>query len=488
MARYATIRRRGFIPIPKKRDTHVKVEINSIDETKLVRESSWIKPVTLSLGSLSLKLNNAGGKITNKYKEGQVIKFYADNTDNTTLQFQGRIDYIKDVLIKEGHFLEIEGRHRAYILNETKVNYKTSALTEISVILKAIIDQLPDSYGFTYDNVNATSEIKTKIEWSYTPFWDAVIFLCKKANFDCYVDNDLDFHFFEQGSVENNDEAIVEGQNFLKTNEIGTDDYYEKTRVIGIGRMDDGITPIVYTAISDGEGDEIREVKIEDSTLNTMDSVQAFAEGELLDLENRPKQASILSYGLETLEPGEKIWFSIPRQLIHSQFRIIQLTHKFGREGWRTECMIEKELKGMEDLINKTIRTENMLSGTGNTNKLNFSFNLSFSDDDLTLVHDNTQISNGSLELKSGTEGTWTSKTKIASDNITSVELRFIGKDLTDSKFYFSADGGSTWQEVSKEVLTTPNHTGLNLKAKIELVKNTSNPWPSVESMAILFS
>ena len=488
MARFSSKRIRAFIPIPKKRDTQVKVEINGIDEKKLVRESSWIKPVTLSIGSFKIKLKNAGGKLINKYSKGQTVKFYADNTDATRLQFQGRIDYIKDVLLKEGHFLEIEGRHRAFILNETQVNHKAEDV-EVSQILKDIIDKYASN--FTQVNINATNpEIKINVEWSYVPFWDCVIFLCKKANFDCFVDNDLDFHFFKQGSIKNKNEYIVEGMNFIETSETGTDDYYEKTRVIAVGKMNDGITPIIYTAKSSGEGSEVREVKVEDSTLNTAESVQALAEGELLDLENRPRQSSIESHGLETLEPGEKIPILIPRQLINEEPRIMQLTHTFGEKGWRTKCMTEKEIKGIEDLIKDRIKTENMLSTIDNLNKLDFSFNFGFDNDNLTASHSDTQITGGLLELKSGnTEGRWGSSLKTVPDNITKTELRFVGKDLTSSKFYFSIDGGNTWQQFGGDrLLTTPNHTGLSLRARIDLFKNDSNPWPVVDSMAVLYS
>ncbi len=485
--RFATRRAQVRHWLAKIRNTQVKIEINGEDQTALIEESNWIRPATISLGSFSMKVRNAGGRVSDKYAKGQVVKFFADNINGTRLQFRGRIDYIKDTLQKEGHFLEIEGRHRAFILNETKVNFKATD-KEVSEILSDIIDQY--TTGFTKTNINVTSpEIKINVEWSYISFWDAVIFLCKKANFDCFVDNDLDFHFFEQGSIDNNDWTIVEGLNYLKTNEIGTDDYYEKTRVIGIGRMADGITPIIYTAISEGEG-EVREVKVEDSTLTTVESVKALAEGELLDLQNRPKQASILSHGLETVEPGERIWISIRRQKISAQFRVIQITHKFGKNGWRTESMIEKDIKGVADLISERIRTESLISGADNINKLDFSFNFDFDNDDLTLTHSSTKVSDGLLELTTGnTEGRWESKKTTADNNITQVELRFIGKDLTNSKFYFSLDEGNTWQQFSRDrVLTTPNHSGNTIRARIDLLQNTQNPWPTVESMALLFT
>lgn len=484
---------RPFHWLPKTRNTQVKIEINGIDETSSVGDSSWIRPVTSSIGSFSIKLKNAGGQLTEKYSEGQAVKFYADNSNATRLKFWGRIDYAKDVMSKEGRFLEIEGRHRAYLLNETTVCHKAEN-TEISQILKNIIDDLPSSYGFTYSNVNATNPIvNINVEWNYVPFWDCVLFLCKKAGFDCYVDNDLDFHFFKEGSIENNDEAVVEGQMFIKISEAGTDDYYKKTRVIGVGKMTDGITPIIYTAISITEGSEIREVKVEDYNLSTLESVQAMAEGELLKLENRAKQASIVSHGLETLEPGQKFWVSVPRLKIHDQSRAIQITDKFGEKGWTTETITEEEILEMEDLIKQRIRKEEMLSTSDNINKLNYSYNFSFDNDDLTLTHNQTHVNNGILELSSSdySEGTWISQSKSLSANGTRIELRYTNaKDIGAGHIYFRfTSEESDWQEFGgQRLLKTPITSGNRLQIKINLIKNSANPWPAIDSISVLYS
>ena len=140
---------------------------------------------------------------------------YLDNTDATTLKFWGRIDYPKDILEEGGQWLEIDGRHRSYLLNEIKVCHSTKGVpTDTGQILKDIMDKYAPN--FTYTNVNL-SGVLVNVDWNYVNFQDCVIFLCKKAGFDSYVDDDLDMHYFEQGSVFNSAEVIVEGDNFLKT-------------------------------------------------------------------------------------------------------------------------------------------------------------------------------------------------------------------------------------------------------------------------------
>ena len=185
-----------FIPIPKVRNTHVKIEINEDDVTGRVTKSNFTYPVTSGIGTFEIILSNSNGQLSGLYSNGNIIKFYADNTDSTTLQFWGRIDYVKENISKDGQFLEIKGRHRSYLLNETLICYSAEDMIT-SQILKDIIDKLPGSYGFTYTNVSTTTD-SMNVEWNYKPFWECVMEICRFAGYDCYVDNDLDFHYFEE--------------------------------------------------------------------------------------------------------------------------------------------------------------------------------------------------------------------------------------------------------------------------------------------------
>ena len=478
-----------YIPIPKARNTKVKVEVDGNDLTPIVREGIWIKQGTSGIGTFQMNLSNAFGQLTGLYSAGDVVKLYADNTDATTLQFWGRIDFVKDNISSDGQFLEIEGRHRAYLLTEYLVCYSATD-TEPSVILKAIIDALPASYGITYANVEATTKTMD-VEWVYKPFWDCVVELCRYSGFDAYIDDDLDFHFFEENSILNSEEAIVEGDNFIKTSDWGTDDYYEKTRVTAIGQ--DGY-PIVYTAISPAEGDEIKEIMIKDSSANTEEKVQYIAEAKLEELTNRAPQAKILSHGLETLKPGENLWIIIPRQKIAGQYKAIQITHKFGTEigGWRTETAIEEEEGGIASTIQRVSQKSDLNIQAENINKLNYSFNVNFEDENKTGSHTSTKIDKGKLLLidDSVTTGSWISTGKTAIETVTSVEMRVNGTNLSASKFYFSLNDGVSWEQVTTfSELKTPSGSGKNLKIKVELIKSAGSTLnPELDSLVLLYS
>ncbi len=454
-----------FIPIPKARNTQCKVEIDGDDVTNKVIESSWIYPVTNGVGTFKVVLSNAYGQLTNSYQAGDVVKFYADNNDATTLQFWGRIDYIKDNISDSGQFLEIDGRHRSYLLTEHLICHSATS-TATSQILKDIIDKLPASYGFTYSNVSDDTSLMD-VEWNYKPFWDCVIELCNYAGFDCYVDNDLDFHFFEENSIANEDDAIVEGDNFLGSKNWGTNDYYEKTRVRAMGQNEDGLA-IIYTAISDEEGSDIREVFVKDTSANTETKVQNIAEAKLEELTNRAPQANINSYGLETIKPGDNIWIIIPRQEIAGQYKIIQINHKFGQKsgGWRTECLIEEEDVGFSEIIQKLNQQTRVGLKSDNVNKLDYSYHFNFDAD--SGVHSTTEITEGVLKTDGSATGTWISPTRSLSTNAESYELRVVGETLTGTNYYVSSDGGTTWQDViALKTLYNFSPPGQNLKIKI---------------------
>ena len=456
-----------FIPIPKARNTHCKVEIDGDDRTNRTLTSNFKYPVTSGIGVFSLKLTNTAGIVSGLYSAGKVVKFYADNNDGSTLQFWGRIDYVKDNMDAEGQTLEIEGRHRAYLLTETLVCYSATD-QPTSTILKAIIDKLPSEYGFTYANV-ATSTDSMSVNWNYKPFWQCVNEICNYSGFDCYPDNDLDFHYFEANSILNTNDAIVEGQTFLSTKNWGTNDYYEKTRVTAIGKDKESL-PIIYTAISDDEGDDIREVFVRDSTANTYEKIKNVAEAKLETYTNRAPQASVASFGLESVKPGENIWIIVPRQKIHGQYKLVEINQKFGSKvgGWRTETTIEEKSAGISSYIQSLNQQTSSVVPSDNINKMNYSYNFSF-DNDLG-VHSGTEITEGVLKTDVGASGTWISPVKELDSNVDSYELRVAGETLTSATYYVSSNGGNTWEKVENlKVKADFISPGKNIRVKIEL-------------------
>ncbi len=471
-----------FIPIPKIRNTQVKVEINGDDRTSRVIESLWLYPATLGIGTFKLVLSNSHGQFSNLYSAGDVVKFYADNSDGSTLQFWGIIDYVKDDIGSKGQFLEIEGRHRAYLLTEFLVCFSATN-TKTSDILKEIIGKLPSSYGFTESNIeeeNTTMDV----EWNYKPFWDCVIELCNRGKSDCYVDNDLDFHYFKKNSKINDREFVAEGTNFLNSKNLGIDKYYEKTRVIVMGESSGGL-PIVYTAVNPIEGTDIKEILVKDTSSKTMESVKSLAESKLLEVTNKGPQGVVESFGLETLKPGETIWIVIPRQKIYGQYKIIQINHKFGAKsgGWRMGLFLEEEEKGISNSIQNLNEKSDRAIGAENINKLDFSWNFDFSTD--TGTHLNTVIQEGVLRTDGSATGVWASDILEVPFDVAFVELKLNGNSLRGLKIYLSTDGG-----VSYTLIYGVGASLASLKSgrKLKLRVNIASASTEINDLALLYS
>ena len=469
-----------FIPIPKSRNAKIKVELDGDDLTGKTMDSLFRYPVTKGIGTFKMTISNASGQLSGKYAAGNAIKFYADNSDGTTLQFWGRVDYVKEIISDSGQVLEIEGRHRAYTLTEYLICYSATE-EEPSQILKDIIGKLPSTYGFTSLNVVAT-ETSMNVQWNYKPFWDCVREVCNYAGFDCYVDNDLDFHFFEANSISNTDDAIVEGDNLINSKGWGTNDYYEKTRVVAIGQSEDGL-PIVYTAISSDEGTEIREVFIKDVSSNTETSVKNLAEAKLSEITNRTPEATVKSFGLETIKPGDNIWLLIPRQQVHGQYKLKNIIQKFGTNsgGWRTELSVEQEEENVSHILNGLNQTTSSLKVADNINKLNYSWYFGF--DATTGTHSSTEITEGVLK-STGASGTWISNLKEATENATSCEIRVKGQSIPGTLFYVSIDNGRTYQSLDQSTLKTLSPPGANLRIKVEI--NSADT--QIYSMVLLYT
>ena len=470
-----------YIPIPKIRNTHCKVEIGGVDVTSRVIDSSWILPCTNGIGTFEIKISNSKGQFSGSYNVGDEVKFYADNSDATTLQFLGRIDYIKDDISDQGQYLNIDGRHKAFLLNEYLVCYSAINIGT-STILKAIVDKLPESYGFTYSNVQAESTLMN-VEWNYKPFWDCILDLCNFSGHDCYVDNDLDFNYFLENSIENNNDAVVEGDNFIKSNDFGTNDYYEKTRVVAMGQ-DSGGLPIIYTSIVSTEGDEKREVFIKDNSANTLEKVKDIADAKLTEVTNRNPQAIINSFGLESIKPGENIWIIVPRQKIAGQYKIVQIKHLFGKKsgGWRTEIMTEEEEEGISSKIQSLAKTSQQRMESDNINKFNYSYNFNFDTD--SGEHNGTEIKLSVLKTDGSATGTWISPIKENDTAPETFELRTKGETLTGVSFWVSFNGGAIWQNAVPSRLYSVSHIGQDLSIKV--IFNSADA--QVDSIALLYS
>ena len=477
--------------MPRPYVPNIKVEVIkdgvATDVTSDVISSEFRKMATIGIGDFRIKLNNAAGQYSNTWAGGETVRMYANNNaDATTERFEGILDYPKDTFTQSGQVLDLEGRHISASATEVFVTASYDADTA-DVIIKDIIDTFLTDY--TYANVN-TFTANISVRWSNKPLWECVKELAHLAGADVYVDDDKDFHMFDENSIFNDAEAVVEGAMPVTLTDFGKDTYFKKTKVRVAGDDGEGI-PVLRTATIAGSGDT-REIFEKDASVNTYqeatDRAQALADRHAES--TLPPQGRAKSYILYTLQPGDNIWISVPRQRVHGVYKVTEFKHIFGRDGLWTEALLEREMVGTSQLIRDRIKKEHEVTIIDNPNRMEHSYNFPFNDDSNISSSETSNVgtSNGALKLIGGnTSGTMVSNTRTADNNITSVELRIVGADMEASTFEFSVDNGASYQSITKNTATTPSATGNQLKIKVNMASNTANPTPILESLGVLY-
>jgi len=490
-----------LVPVPKARTWNYTVTVGGVDVTARLKDSRWKRPLLNSgVGTFSCNIINTNNIIGAQVGKGSTVELKADISDGSTVQFRGRVDYPRNTRSKQGQFLMLEGRHRSWFLTERRVCYAAEEKDVIDILKEIAAEEATE---LDLSQLPASTGITTDVQWEYTPFTECVRELMEKSGYDSYIDDDdLKIYFFEQGSVENNNEAIAENDNLLSLPEAGQDDFFEKTRVTVMGEDGDGM-PIVYTAINgkddsedqeERESEGVREIFRKEASVDTVEKVKKLARSILAQHTNRPKQGDWETLGMVTIKPGDKIWIAVPREGIYEQQRVQQVTHRIGQKaaGWRTELQMQEATKETEDLIYDGYEQTRRSTRIQNKNKLRYSFNDPFENENYTESKNSVVIDDGVLTLVGSTAGygVWESIVQTSTtDNITKLELRHQGKDLGASKFYYSLNAGATWIEFpGKNQLVSAQTAGRQLKVKIELISDENNPQPAVDSLAVLYS
>ena len=134
---------------------------------------------------------------------GQEVICYVDSTSGTVL-FAGTIYSSakkklapNDVITDRVYTYIVECQDYSRLLNQRLV-VETYASTNSKTIIDDIVANFTDSaHGFTTNNV-ATSRTLTRVVFNYIKVFDAISQLADLLEWDWYVDNDKDIHFFEK--------------------------------------------------------------------------------------------------------------------------------------------------------------------------------------------------------------------------------------------------------------------------------------------------
>lgn len=452
--RHATRRERGFIWLPRETPLVSKIEINGEDVTVDIISSEFTKGVCPEVGQFRVDLINSDEKYTERYSQDQFVDLYADFTNGTTKIFRGKIDSIKNKYDSaRGFLLSIDGGHLTRdLLNVTVIDSFDGDLTCDEILIDIIED---NASTFTTTNVEA-STVKPTVNWNNKPLWDCINDLIKLAEFDAYVDEDSDIHFFEKNSRNNDNEAIVWNDTHIRTDGLGQQTITTKNKIITYG--DDGTgLPIISTSnnLDSQSLFGIKELAIFDNNANTEENVKEIGDAELADKATPTEEGEAESLILPSIAPGERIYITNPTMKINGRFRIYGFTHRIPEE--RSMIVVGKERK-TKQIFKK--RVENELKAQIITNPFKMESSINFTFDDLSKIATkdaNVNIEGGKLILTSGVDGVATSIIFSVADGISEAHLRVIGSNIVGTEFEISTDGGNTYEDLvleGKKVLT----------------------------------
>ncbi len=315
-----------------------QILIAGTDERTRTISASFSKAVAPEVGTFKILVDNNNRYFTNKYSGGETTEFRYDFGDGTTRRFLGTVEEPKKVFGDSGSQIEIVGSHvTGELLNRTATASYDGTVSANAVIIDLISRFAPP--GFTTNNVKSCSVFPVRT-FIGVPLWKAISeIVALTRNFDLYVDDDKDVHFFQQGSVLNEDEAVIFGQDLLELESLGTDtlDVRNKIRVYG---KSDGF-PVIYTAqdtTSQGTYG-VREQVIIDDNIKTEEEAEHVAEAALAVSKNTFAEGGGTSLILPSLNPGDYVFISSPPHDVLGRYRFKKFTHKVPEE--MTEFEVE---------------------------------------------------------------------------------------------------------------------------------------------------
>ena len=470
MARTATRRVKAFHYLPRTATPQNDIKIDSVSAKTKIWSAECTRAICPEIGYFKIILDNNNEEFSGKYSGDEAVEFFIDLTDGTTKQFKGTIDKVFPKYdSSKGFTLELAGNHVSGDLLTITVTESYEGDTLISDIL----DELNDTYLSVYTVNYTATDITTKptINWNNKPFWECINDLRKLINADAYVNDSKAIQFFDENSIENNNEAIVWNDTLISTEGLGTQSLTKRDKIIVYGEAS-GL-PVISVS-----GTGTKEEVIFDTKIITLLQANELSASQLSSLNQTPLEGKANAFILPSLLPGEKIWITNPNFKIHGQYKVYKYTHKFPSE--RTEVFIQTS-REIPHIFKKRIENELALQTVTNPFKMTSSWNFTFDDEsEITTKDTNVQIKDGKIKLKSGVQGTFTA-TKTVSSNITYVHLKVIGSALVDTIYKFSTDGGDTETILSPESeIKVP--TGTNLWLEVEFNSASTE----ISSLAVL--
>lgn len=479
----------AFVWIPPKFTAISKVEIedsdsNTTDVTDFIIEGELTDGITETIGNFNFKVDNSNQVYNGVFSLYDKINIYLDyGTAATTLKFVGLLERVSS----SNYNIILSGRSSAIRTVGKMVTYSAESKLR-SIVLTEIIEKY-FSGVITTNNIEEDTVLVT-VNYFEVPFWEVVEDLCKAGGRDAYIDPSFDFHYFISGSRENTTEAVVHTSNLIETGDFSPDLTSIANRVRVYGKETNGI-PLIATAndvtSQTNLSGDIKELIINDSSITTVEQAQVRADFELANNKDPPTIGTIKSLGLPTLSPGEKVRISDPLNgLEPGTYQIQKFTHMFSNdEPFQTILTVQKERTTIPNILKKRIKFETESSDNPNPREMDYTILYDFNVDSGT--HLNTLITDGFLRLSLGgsAPGTWISGLTEIESNITEIEARISGSNLSLTQIFFSVDGGLTFKQIYGSGTPAESPVTPGRKIVIKVIINSDNT--EIDTIGLLY-
>lgn len=481
-------RRAGIIIVPRAFTPNWDITIDGVNVDTELSQIETNRLVTEGTGNFNLTLLNPNAGFT--FKGMEEMNVTADFGDGTTQFFKGTVEEVKRQL-GDIPLIKLSGRHISGELADRLVT-ETYNNWEMSAVFKDIVEKYGisrDGTPYTVNNVNTTA-VSDSISFDQTPFFDALRDVCYRSNSDSYCDDSLGFHFFESGSIENLVESIGPTW-FISSEGLGDSIVEVKNRITVYGTTSSSL-PIIHTA--DDTSSQglygIREKFINDSRINSIEIARMVAEAALLFNKNKNKIGTVNALGMPTLKPGDKIYIEEHNVGITGQYRISHINDRIGDDGWNTTVTAERIGSVRFSAIFKDLFKNSGTASFSNPSKMKYSMVDEFDNSTKIESSANITVTGGMIKQTAlGSDGQIISTVYSASNDITSVELKIAGQDYTGSSFYVSTNGNAInpeWQAISPNIVSNISTPGKDMKIKIILTDNSTNPLPELFGYSLL--
>lgn len=452
----------GFIWIPKPKNTRYFIYIDGVDMTQECITSEWTKGLVGFDCGCKIRLIDTDGTWANKYIGGEIIILYLDFSDGSTKQWAGKLTKPKR-MAGYTYYLEIIGEHYQAALLDINVTKSCDGTLSSSDILKAIIDEF--LVGYTYTNV-VTSTVYPIVNWNNKPFMECVVELCSSTH-DAFVDDDKDFHFFEKGSVNNDDEALVWTDNILNINGLGTDNVEIKNRIKIEGQDEYGFA-VLYVAedLASQAQHGIKEKIIKDQGIKDFSTAKSIGEAELALAKELQTSGTVNTIIIPDIKLGQMTYIIHSPLQIHDRYRPVKYTHKLPEE--HSEVIIDKE-RNIPQVLKSQATRQIGLEPVANPFGMKKSLNLSFKDSSMIdeSLSDHITTTNGYLAISEGSNANMVSIARTETTDITAVHIEVSGDYLSGTKYSVSTIEDDWTDVVAGKKYTVPS--GAILRLKIQL-------------------